>query len=357
MMGAGVLIGALGFLFSRLILSALQTPPEAFDQSLGYLRWILAGQPFMFGFLIYQNIYLGIGDTVRPLQVNAVSVLLNVILDPVLIFGFWIIPPLGVTGAAIATFIARALAAFIGWHRLLDRRLEFHLRLRDLRFCREMSMRLLKVGGPVSLGQAGMALGFSTLIGIVNTFGSAVTAAYGVGHRMIHLVMVPAFGLSRANATAVGQNLGAGKVDRAQKSSLTSVLLTGSVILPMSMVMFFFGAQILRIFIDDPLVVEYGRDLFRINSLSVLAFGFYNVMLGTFRGSGHTVPVMVLNMVRLWAIRIPAAWLLGKSLGMGPAGVWWGMFLSNVITLALAGLWLSRGTWKKAVIGETPVTE
>ena len=199
-----------------------------------------------------------------------------------------------------------------------------------------------------------MALGFSTLIGIVNTFGSAVTAAYGVGHRIIHLVMVPAFGLTRAVATSVGQNLGAGNVDRAGQSVRKAVLLIGALILPMTTFTFMFGAQILRIFIDDPQVVDYGGDLFRINSFSVLAFGFYNVMLGAFRGSGHTVPVMVLNMFRLWVIRIPAAWLLGRHLELGPEGVWWAMFLSNIVTLVLAGIWLSRGSWKRAVIGEEP---
>jgi putative MATE family efflux protein len=354
MMGAGLIIAVIGFSFSRTILSLLQTPADAFEQSLIYMRWILAGQPFMFAFLIYQNVYLGMGDTIRPLQINAITVILNVILDPILIFGFWIIPPMGVAGAAIGTFASRVIAALIGCYRLFDRRLDFHLRLPDLRFCRKMSALLLRVGGPVSLGQVGMALGFTALIGIVNTFGTAVTAAFGLGHRIIHLVMVPAFGLSQANATAVGQNLGAGNIARAQSSVRTALLMSGSILLPMTLCTFFFGAQISSLFISDPEVVSYGEDLFRITSLSVFAFGFVNVLLGSFRGSGHTVPIMVLNTVRLWAVRIPGAWLLGKHLGYGPAGIWWAMFASNTVTAILAWFWFSRGTWKKAVI-ETPV--
>ncbi len=356
MMGTGLLIAVIGFSFSRTILVLLQTPADAFGPSLIYIRWILAAQPFMFAFLIYQNVYLGMGDTIRPLQINAITVILNVILVPILIFGFWIIPPMGVAGAAIGTFISRVIAAVIGWYRLFDRRLEFHLRLSDLRFCRKMSAMLLRVGGPVALGQAGMALGFTALIGIVNTFGSAVTAAFGLGHRIIHLVMVPAFGLSQANATAVGQNLGAGNVARAQKSVRIALLMVGSILLPMTLCTFFFGAQISQIFISDPEVVSYGEDLFRITALSVFAFGFVNVLLGSFRGSGNTVPVMVLNMIRLWAVRIPAAWLLAIYLGYGPRGIWWAMFASNTVTALLAWFWFSRGTWKKAVI-EAPAVQ
>jgi putative MATE family efflux protein len=328
----------------------LQTQADAFADTLIYLRWILVGIPFMFIFFVYQGIYTGMGDTIRPLQVNAITVFLNIALDPLLIFGWGPIPPLGVAGAALATCISRAVASALGAYRLFQGNRGFRLRAADLRLDVGMMGRILRVGLPLSLGQAGTSLGFTLLMGIVNTFGSAVTAAFGIGHRIIHMAMVPAMGLSQANATAVGQNLGAEQAARAEKSVWTAASLIGVFLLPITTLMFFFGDQIARLFINDPEVIAYGFDLFRITSYSVFTFGFVMVMLGSFQGSGYTLPVMVLNMSRLWLIRIPCAYLLAIALHKGPAGLWWAMFLSNVVTAVGAFIWFGTGSWKRRVI-------
>jgi putative MATE family efflux protein len=279
------------------------------------------------------------------------------LLDPILIFGLGPVPALGVAGAALATCIARALAAALGLRRLFAGDRGFRLHLADLRFDRRITLRILRVGLPLSLGQMGTSLGFTLMMGIVNTFGSAVTAAFGIGHRIIHMAMVPSMGLSQANATAVGQNLGADQPDRAARSVATAALLIGLILLPITTLMFFFGDAISRLFIDDPQVVQYGRDLFRITSSSVFAFGFVMVLLGSFQGSGHTVPVMVLNMGRLWILRIPSAYLLGIVLAHGPRGLWWAMFLSNTVTAIAAFIWFSAGTWRRKVIEDEPEAE
>ncbi|MCK4305381.1 MAG: MATE family efflux transporter [Candidatus Eisenbacteria sp.] len=346
----GLGIAIIGFIFAVPILKLLQTPPDAFGETLIYLRWILVGMPCMFAFFVYQGIYTGMGDTVGPLQVNAITVLLNVVLDPILIFGIGPFPEMGVAGAALATCLSRGLASCIGLYRLFRGNRGFRLQLSDLRWDRGIMIRILRIGVPMSLGQTGTSLGFTLLMGIVNTFGSAVTAAFGIGHRIIHMALVPMFGLSQANATAVGQNLGADQPERAARSVRISALMTGLVLLPITTMMFCFGDSISRLFINDPEVIQYGHDLFRITSSSVFAFGFVMVILGSFQGSGHTVPVMVLNLSRLWVIRIPAAFLLAIVLGMGPTGLWWAMFLSNTLTAIAAFIWFSTGTWKRKVI-------
>jgi len=352
--GVGTSFAVVGLIFSSPILRLLQTPPDAFPETLAYMRWILAGVPLMFAFFVYQGIHTGVGDTVGPLQVNLVSVALNVVLDPILIFGLGPVPPMGVVGAALATVFSRSVASGIGIYRLFRGDRGFCLQLSDLRLDRPLMGRILRVGIPTSLGQSGTALGFTLLMGIVNTFGSAVTAAFGVGHRIIMMAMVPVFGLSQANATAVGQNLGADRPDRAARSVRTACIMVAIILFPITTLMFFFGDAISRIFINDPEVVQYGRDLFRITSYSVFTFGFVMVLLGTFQGSGHTVPVMVLNMSRLWGVRIPAAYLLAIVLGLGPSGLWWAMFLSNTLTAVAGFVWFSAGTWKRKVIDEEP---
>ncbi|MBD3335509.1 MAG: MATE family efflux transporter [Candidatus Eisenbacteria bacterium] len=353
---AGVALSLIGMALARPILELLQTPADAFGNTIDYMRWILIGIPFMFVFFVYQHLSSAVGDTVSPLKVNAVTVLLNVVMDPLLIFGWGPFPSMGVVGAALATVMAQFLAAVLCLERLFSGRKGIQIGRDDLRWNRHIAMRILRVGVPMSLGQAGTALGFTLLIGIVNTFGSAVTAAFGIGHRIIHLALAPAIGLSQSSATAVGQNLGADQPQRAARAVRTSAIILGLVLLPITSGTFFFGDWVSRAFISDPAVIRYGDELFRITSPSVFVFGFIMVLMGAFRGAGHTLPVMILNLGRLWIVRIPAAYLLAMTLALGPLGIWWAMFLSNTLTAIAGAIWFSMGTWKRKVIDDAPAT-
>ncbi len=358
--GLGLVLGIAGFILTPQLLKLLQTPPDAWKMTYDYMRYIWAGIPLMFIFTVYQGVSTGLGDTVGPMQVNLISVILNVILDPILIFGLGPVPAMGVVGAAIATVFCRGIASLIGVSRLLRGRNGFRISVRDMKPDTATLKKILKIGIPVGMGQMGTSLGFTTMIGIVNSFGSAVTAAFGVGNRIIHMAMVPAMGLSQANATAVGQNLGAGNVDRAEKSVKSSLLLIGLILLPVTVLMFFFGGTISRVFVDDPSVIELGRTMFRVTTPSVFVFGFLLVILGSFQGSGHTMPVMVLNMSRLWILRVPGAYILCYVAGMGTMGIWWAMFISNTV-IALSGwLWFRTGSWKRKaghLVRDTETTE
>jgi putative MATE family efflux protein len=348
--GVSVFFAVVIVALSRPLLQLMQTPADAMDQTLGYFRWIMGGMPFMFGFFVYQSIYTGLGDTFRPLQVNFVTIIVNVLLDPILIFGLGPFPEMGVSGAAVATVASRAMASFLGLSRLRSGHGGLRIRRRDLLPHLPTIRKIARIGVPISLGQSGTALGFTVLISIVNTFGSAVVAAFGIGNRIVGMAVMPGHGLGQATGTAVGQNLGAGLRDRAERSVRISLFIIGALFLPATAAMFFYGAGISELFIDNPEVVAYGESLFRIISPSVFVFGFFMVLLGAFQGSGHTMPVMVLNMSRLWVLRIPAALLLARLLSMGPTGIWLAMFISNIVTSAAAFVWFSRGTWKRAVI-------
>jgi len=344
--GIGLVLGIAGFVLTPQILNLLQTPADSWQMTYDYMRWIFTGFPLMFAFFVYQSINTGLGDTIRPMQVNLISVILNAVLDPILIFGLGPFPEMGVVGAAVATVFSRALASVIGVSRLFKGNADIRIRRSDMRPNASLMGKIMKIGLPLGLGQLGTSMGFTFMIGIVNSFGSAVTAAFGVGNRIIHMAMVPAMGLSQANATAVGQNLGAGKPDRAESSSRSALLLIGIILLPMTLAMFFFGGDISRAFVDDPEVVQLGRTMFRVTTPSVFVFGFLLVLLGSFQGSGYTFPVMILNMSRLWALRIPGAYLLAYTAGMGPMGIWWAMFISNTVVAVAGWLWFRTGTWK-----------
>jgi len=350
--GVGVAVALVGWVFAPTLLRWLQTPEDAFAGTLVYMRWITGGIPLLFIFHVYQGIYSGLGDTIGPMRINVATFLLNIVLDPILIFGLGPVPALGVAGAAIATVISRGIASILGMRALLLGP-GFRIHIRDLKPDSKMLRKQLQVGLPLSLGQAATSLGFTLLIGIVNSFGSSVTAAFGIGHRVIMMVSVPASALGMANATAVGQNLGAGFVDRAVLSVKRSALLITILLLPLTTATFFFGEHITQWFISDPQVIAYGQNLFRITSFSVFAFSLILVLFGAFQGSGHTVPYMVINMGRLWAVRIPATWLLAVVWDMGPTGLWWAMNLSNLVAGVVALVWFLQGGWKKSVISNT----
>lgn len=344
-----VLIGFLGVTGTRTILSLMNTPHEVAVHASVYMRIIFAGLPFMFLTIIQQASYQGVGNGVIPLLIQVVSVALNVALDPLLIFGLGPIPAMGVAGAAWATLIARSIAAAVSLILLTRGYGGLKLSLSNMKPRRRELRLLLRIGLPASLGQGLTALGFTVLQGVINSFGTPVIAAFGIGNRLIGLFNMPAMGLSQATAALVGQALGGRKKDEARKIvrlSHMSVLLFLIVTMTLT---FFWGNHFTRFFVNDPEVIGYGTQLFRIVSVSVIFFGLFTVYGGAFQGGGYTKAYMALNVIRLWGIRLPLAWLLGYPLGLGPTGIWWSMFISNIAVFIAALVIYRRGAWTRAL--------
>ncbi|MCP5047095.1 MAG: MATE family efflux transporter, partial [bacterium] len=206
----------LGVLFARPLLSFLSTPAEAFDMTFSYFTIALAGIPLSFPMYVYQAALNGYGDTVSPLKVSLLSAFINLLLDPVLIFGWFGFPALGVAGAAITTVITQVLGSAIALYFLFSGKKGIHLNLRHLRPDRIIARLLMKIGIPSAIGCSGSAVGFIVLVGIINRFGTVVISAYTIGTRLTLLFLLPAMGVSSAITAIVGQNLGADQVERAK---------------------------------------------------------------------------------------------------------------------------------------------
>ncbi|MCK4515306.1 MAG: hypothetical protein KAU31_08615, partial [Spirochaetaceae bacterium] len=205
--------------------------------------------------------------------------------------------------------------------------------------------RLASIGLPASIGQGLSAFGFTVLQGVVNTFGTAVVAAFGIGNRIVGLFNMPAIGFSQATTALVGQRLGAKRKDQAITVVKQSVITVAIFIVLGMTLTFFFGSSFIRFFVADPEVVQYGATMFRIISMSVVLFALFTVTIGAFQGGGDTKPVMFLNIGRLWGLRLPMAYLLAIALNWGPDGIWWSIFFSNLVTAAAGFLVLRRGRW------------
>jgi putative MATE family efflux protein len=347
----------LGVVFARPLLKLLATPKEAFEMTHTYFTIALIGTPLNFPIFVYQSALNGYGDPMSPLKVTLFSAFVNLILDPVLVFGWFGFPAMGVAGAAITTVITQALGSAIGLYFLFSGKKGIRISIKNLKINKAITQLLVKIGIPTAIGFSGSSVGFIVLMGIINQFGTAVISAYTIGTRIILFYMLPAMGISAAITSIVGQNLGAGQTQRAKDVVAKGTKLMMAIIIPICLLSSIFGEEITRAFIPgDPVVHEIGKVMFWISPLSVVFFGFSSVLEGAFQGSGYTVPVMVAQITRIWFFRIPIVYLLAIVILGGPTdidasvGIWWGMVLSNVMAFIIVGIWFKKSDWAKARI-------
>jgi putative MATE family efflux protein len=355
-----IVFGGLGVLFDEQLLALLKTPPNTFDLTRSYYRIVMMGMPLTFPIFVYQSVMNGYGDTISPLKIELITAAVNLVLDPVLIFGWFGFPALGVDGAAITTVITRGLASAIGMYLFFSGKKGIKLKLRHLKPDLKLTPLMFKVGIPSTVGFSGASLGFIVLMGFVNLFGAPVISAYGIGMRVIHFFMLPSMGISGAVTAIVGQNLGAGKIERAKRTVSKGILLMTVIIIPAIIILELFGKQVTGFFIPgDVQVQQIGRLVFYITSPSLLFYGISSVMEGAFRGAGYTVPVMVTNLARIWLFRIPFVYIVCMVIMNGPediaasVGIWWGILFSGVAAFLVIAVWYLKGNWAKARISET----
>jgi len=385
-----VFIGIGGYFYTRPALEILPSDPDTaatvIPLAADYMEVIFAGIPLMFGFFVFSALMRGYGDTRTPMAVMVVSVFLNVLLDPFLIFGFaenplfgWLagvpgvgaLDPVGaeaallsvtgftgygIEGAAIATIFSRGVATAIGMWLLFGTGLGpavsvSHL-VPDLGFIED----IFRLGLPSSVEQTTSALAMITLTAMVVTFSPPVVAAYGLGNRLISLVFLPAMGLGRAIDTMVGQNLGANRADRAARSVKLAASTGAGVMFLVAVVAVTFTEPIVGAFLGDvpdaPATVAYAVEYVRIRSVEFAFIGVSQVILGAFRGAGNTKTAMVISILTLWVGRVASVGYLVFIAGWGETGIWVGMALGNVLGAIVGVAWFARGTWTDRYIDD-----
>ena len=349
-----IVLAAAGIFLARPIMEIMGAGPDLIDQAAIYLQIIYAGIPAMFGLFMITALLNGVGDTVTPMKLMGVSVVVNIALDPLFIFGYGPFPEWGVAGAAVATVLSRGSVALIGLSLLFSGRLGLHVRIPHLRLHWETVKHIIAIGFPSSLGQSGTAVGFSVMTGILARFGTAVVSAFGIGNRFISIALMPSMGLGQATATMVGQNLGANKPQRATRSAWTGIAISSAILVAAAVVAYGLRAHLIRVFINDAEVIALGTRMLALVSIAFPFMGIIQVVIGTYQGSGHTLYSMFFALFRLWVLRIPLVYALGFTLKLGPDGVWWAMFISNAATAGLSLLIFLTGNWKHRVIKEVP---
>ncbi|MFH1462333.1 MAG: MATE family efflux transporter, partial [bacterium] len=318
-----------------------------FKDAVSYLRISFLGTIFLFGFFAFQSLMRGVGDVKTPLYIVACTVILNLFLDPLFIFGFKFIPAMGVAGAALATIITQALSAFVGIAILLSGKYGIRLKKENLVVDFKLMKKIFRLGFPASIEQSARSIGMLALIFIATGFGTTVIASLGIGIRVLGLVVIPSLGLSIANSTLVGQNLGAGKIKRAEKTSKTVVKMGFVFLTFLGLLFFIFSKQIAQIFIpSDPAVIEMTASFLRIVSLSFGFIAVQQILSGAFRGSGNTFVSMTLTILFFWVLRAPLAYLLSNFTSLSYTGIWWAFPIANVSAALITLTWFAKGSWK-----------
>ncbi len=354
LLSGALALSLLGFIFVPRVLLFMGVPQDIYPLAVSYARIIFLGIPLVFLGFAFNTIANAIGDTRTPTLLNVSSAFANIILDPIMIFGFFGFPKMGVAGAALATVISRSIVSIIGGYLLFKGFRGIRIRLKYLRIEGWWLRKIFSIGTPLSVQRSFNALGFTVMMSIVSRFGSVIVAAYGVAIRIINVVEAFTWGLNRATAIMVGQNIGAEKYGRAKSIAKTSIMLTVGTLTLGTLLIFFFREPLISVFISDSKVIIEGSKLIQIISVSIPFFGMFFITGAVANGSGHTKFFAILSIIRLWILRIGLSILLALTMGLGSIGVWLAMSISNVGSGLVALAWISKGTWLKKVI-EIPV--
>lgn len=341
-----IVIGAIGIIFPKEILGLMGGEASLIEEGYGYTRILIGGNITIMLLFLINAVFRGAGDASVAMWALVLSNGLNIVLDPIFIFGWGPVPAYGVEGAAIATTIGRGTAViaqfmvlFFGWSRI-------KLTLKDFVWKAKVMMNLIKI----SLGGIGQFLiGTSSwvfLMRIMSEFGSDVLAGYTISIRVMMFTLMPSWGMSNAAATLVGQNLGAQQPDRAEKSVWKSSRYNAIFMVIVSAVYLLFAREIISWFSEVNDVIEYGALSLQVIAAGYIFYAYGMVVTQAFNGAGDTKTPTIINFFCFWLFQIPVAYFVALQLEMGPIGVYGAITTSEILIAIVSIVLFKKGKWK-----------
>jgi len=343
-------LGVPALIFAPDLLRLMGASPEIVATGSGYARIALGGSGVVLLLFLNNAIFRGAGDAAIAMRLLWVSNIINLILDPCLIFGWGPFPKLGVTGAALATFTGRGIGVLYQFYRLMRGTERIRVLRRQIRLNVDVIWRLFRVSLTGIFQFLIAQTSWIGLVRIVSIFGADALAGYTIAIRIVIFAILPSWGLSNAAATLVGQNLGAKQPGRAETSvwrtGLYNMIFLGGVGLGFLL----FAPQAVHIFTHDPAVVPLAVSCLRIVSTGNIAYAYGMVMLQAFNGAGDTVTPTVVNFFCCWLFEIPLAYWLAIRLEMHSNGVYWSIVIAEGLIAVASILLFKRGRWKQRMI-------
>ena len=347
---ASIPVAVVGLFFAKKVLVLMGADAWAMEHGYRYTRWMLGGNAVIMLIFVINAVFRGAGDPAMAMRVLWIANGINIVLDPALIRGWGPLPALGVEGAAVATTIGRGVGVAIQLVVLFRGAKHIRVLRSQLRVHAEVMWRLVRL----SLGGiAQLIIATSSWVGlmrIMSEFGSVALAGYTIAVRIIVFTFLPAWGLSNAAATLVGQNLGAKKPERAERSVWLTGLATMAFMAVVAVVYIAFNQELVRIFSREPGVVAAGAECLRIVSYGYLFYAWELVIIQAFNGAGDTITPTKINFACFWLIEIPVAYAFALKLGAGEPGVYWSIVIAESIAGLVAIALFRRGRWKERVV-------
>ena len=349
-MGVSLLLGIPGVIYAEDILRMMGGSETLIASGKNYTRLLFGGNAVIMLLFLLNGIFRGAGDAAYAMRVLWLANGINILLDPIFINGWGPIPAMGVTGAAVATTLGRGIGVAFQLYILFGGRSKIKLRLGSWRFDRSILLRLGKIASSGAMQYVIASASWIFLMRIVARFGSEAVAGYTIAIRLIIFTLLPAWGLSNATATLVGQNLGARQPDRAVRSVIMAAYIAGGFLGIISVFYLFFAPAFIGFFDTTPGVLAAGTTALRIFAIGYTLYGFGMIFSSAFNGAGDTRTPMLINIVAFWLTEIPLGYFFGLHLGWGVAGVTWAIITGETMLTVLAFLLFRRGRWLQTVV-------
>ncbi|UCH35008.1 MAG: MATE family efflux transporter [Armatimonadota bacterium] len=351
-----VLIGGSSFVFlvvgeivARDLLVAINTPAGVLPSAFSYMRIFLLGLPFGFGFFLLASMLRGIGDSATPVYFQTVSVGLNIVLDPLLMFGLLGLPALGIAGAAWASVIAQAVgvAALVAYIQV--RKPLVTPDWRRLRVEASTAWLLVRIGLPAMVQHSVVSVSLLVIVSFVSRFGENADAAFGAGLRIDQVSFLPAITIGAAISTLAGQNIGAKRYERVHLVFRWGLLVSVVISLLITVVVISIPGVLLRAFLNEPEVIAIGVSYLRIVGITYVLYAVLFASNGVINGAGYTTWTTLISVIGLWGVRLPLAYILPRRMH-DVRGIWWAMLLSVGCSALLSLAYYATGRWKRPII-------
>ena len=339
-----------GIFFSKELLALMGADQWAIEEGYRFTQWMLGGNAVIMLLFVINAIFRGAGDAAIAMRILWIANGINIVLDPILIFGWGPIPAFGIEGAGIDTTTGRGVGVLLQLWLLFKGGKHIKVSLAQVHWNAKIMFNIFRT----SLGGVGqMLVGMTSwifLMRILADVGSDAVAGATIALRIMMFTLMPAWGLSNAAATLVGQNLGAGRPERAESAVWKTGFYNMIFLIGVSVVYFFMNENLMNLFTNDNRVMAIGAEWLRILSFSYFVYGWWMVSVQAFNGAGDTKTPTLINVVFFWLIQIPLSYLLAIRLDWEHSGVFWGVFISETL-VGLFTLWLfKRGSWKTAKV-------